>query len=235
MRAASDDAALVENMDLVAGRNGRQPMRHDEQRLGSGKPRDLRVQLALGQVVERACGFVENQQLRVAIQGACDADALLLPARHAHAALSHLGLESRGQRGDELLDPRHAGCLPQSLHVRLPFERNVERDAVVYEGYVLRNIAGQAPQAVGRVRIEGLAVEHESAAIGPAQTGEYIEEGGFPRPGETNDPGRPALAQGEGYSREHRLVSMREMQIGDFQRMLELPRLATRQDLHETE
>ena len=55
--------------------------------------------LAFG--VERRGGFVEQQQRRVAQDGAGDGDALALAARERDAAFADLGVETLRQRGDE--------------------------------------------------------------------------------------------------------------------------------------
>ena len=45
----------------------------------------------LGELVQRAGGFIQNQKLRVVVERSGNTDALALPAREAHAVLANRG------------------------------------------------------------------------------------------------------------------------------------------------
>ena len=66
----------------------------------------------LGGRIERRRGVVEQQQPRVAGEGAGEGDALALPARQRDAALADDGVEAVGQVADEAVGARHAECRP---------------------------------------------------------------------------------------------------------------------------
>ena len=69
--------------------------------LHGGVQRGLHHAFALG--VQRAGGFVQQQQRRVLQDGAGDGNALLLPARQPHAALAQEGVVPLGQGHDEVV------------------------------------------------------------------------------------------------------------------------------------
>ena len=80
MRAALDDRAAVEHEDLVGVANRREPVRDRDRRASAGELVERLLDRALGLVVERGGGLVEDQYGRVAQDRAGDRDALLLAA-----------------------------------------------------------------------------------------------------------------------------------------------------------
>ena len=107
--AALDQAAVVEDHDLLGVADGREPVgdRDRGPALRQLVERGLHRPLGLG--VQRAGGLVEDEHGRVAQDRAGDRDALLLAAREAVAALADDGVVALGQRGDQVVDASGAG------------------------------------------------------------------------------------------------------------------------------
>src|SRR5690348_4353134 len=108
MRAALDDAPLIEDKDLVGVDNRRQTMRDGERRVPGCDLGKARLDLALGFRVESRGRLVENQDLRRLQDDPRDRDALLLAARKLKAALADHRLIAVRQGGDEIVDMREA-------------------------------------------------------------------------------------------------------------------------------
>src|SRR6185369_5602094 len=83
--------------------HGAQAMRDDEarSRVHRGFERLLDDGLALR--VERARGFVEDEDLRIFQERACDRDALPLASREVHAALAEARVVAAFELRDELV------------------------------------------------------------------------------------------------------------------------------------
>ena len=106
--ALLDHPAVVQHHDAVRPLHRGQPV-GDDQRGAAGHralQRGLHHALALG--VQRAGGFVQQQQRRVLQHRAGDADALALAAGQAHAALAEEAGVALGQRHDEVVRERRA-------------------------------------------------------------------------------------------------------------------------------
>ncbi len=90
-------------------------------------------QPGFGDRVERAGGFVEDQQRRTADQRPRDVEALALAAAKIGATLLDPVLIAAGQRGDQVVD---AGVLCGALDFAL-------RDRVVPEGEIVADAAAE--------------------------------------------------------------------------------------------
>ena len=103
MRALRDDAAVVHDDDAVGLQHRREPMRDDDRRapLHQAIERGLHQSLALG--IERAGRFVEQQDRRIAQDGARDGDALALAAGKPRAALAEERVVALRQLAQELV------------------------------------------------------------------------------------------------------------------------------------
>jgi hypothetical protein len=113
VRASLDDAASVDNQDLVGIDDCREAMRDHHARLLPPWPPSERSELCedLG-LCERVNGggrLVAEEDGRIAEQRAADGDALLLPARELQATLAHDGVvpaETKAKGASR----RHAVC-----------------------------------------------------------------------------------------------------------------------------
>src|SRR5262249_50840094 len=106
VRAAFDDAAVLEDEDLVGVDDRRKPVRDDERRAVACDLGELGLDDLLGARVERAGRLVEDEDGRVLEQRARDRDALLLAAGELEAPLADLRLVAERQRFDERMDVR---------------------------------------------------------------------------------------------------------------------------------
>ena len=80
MRAARDDAPVVQHQDQVGAAHGAQAVGDDEGGAALHQPVERLLDQLLGLGVHAGGGVVEDQDARVDQQGAGDGDALLLPA-----------------------------------------------------------------------------------------------------------------------------------------------------------
>ncbi len=80
MRSAFDQAAVIQHQNLIGMHDGREPMRDDQLRAPFASVGEVADDFGFGSAVERGCRFVEDKDARVLQVGACDRQALALPA-----------------------------------------------------------------------------------------------------------------------------------------------------------
>ena len=80
MRSHLDDPAILHANDARAGAQGLEPVCDNDHRAALNDLAHVLLDDALAFIVERACGFVEDQHWRVGGERARDGDALALPA-----------------------------------------------------------------------------------------------------------------------------------------------------------
>lgn len=97
-------ATLTKDVDNISILHGSKPMSHSNH--GPPLCRALKGCLdePLALRVERAGGFVEEEDLGVADEGAGDGDALLLATREGDTAGADVGVVAFGEGGDEVVD-----------------------------------------------------------------------------------------------------------------------------------
>ena len=106
VRALFHQPAVVQHHDAVGLLHRGQAVRDDQRGAVLHGRFERRLHHALALRVQRAGGFVEQQQRRVLEHGARDRDALALPAREPHAALAQEGVVTLGQLVNELVGER---------------------------------------------------------------------------------------------------------------------------------
>src|SRR5206468_9574299 len=109
VRSDLDDAAVIEDDDLVGVAHGREAVRDRDRRASFGEPVERVLHEALRLRVERARRLVEHEYRWVAQHRSRDCDALLLSAREAVAALADDGVVAVRQRRDYVVDARSSG------------------------------------------------------------------------------------------------------------------------------
>src|SRR5712691_227686 len=129
MRAVLDEPAALDRHDAVAPSHRRQPVRDDEHRAAFGDLLHVLLDDPFALVVERARGFVEDQDPRIAEQCASDGDALALSARETGASLAHDGVIAFGKLQDEVVRARLRRRGDDALHRH---GRVGERDIVAH-------------------------------------------------------------------------------------------------------
>ena len=101
--AALQDAALVQDDDLVGVLHGAQPLGDDDLGGAGDLPGEGPADEGVGAGVDGGGRVVEDEDLRPLEQGAGDAQALLLASGHIGAALLDAGVVAVGELPDELV------------------------------------------------------------------------------------------------------------------------------------
>src|ERR1700722_2512524 len=92
MRPFLYDGAVLEDENTVGRAHRRKPMRDDQRSAAAHQPFESLQNQALALRIERTGGFVQNQDGRVAQNGAGDGHALALTAGQLDAAFADAGL-----------------------------------------------------------------------------------------------------------------------------------------------
>ena len=112
VRAALNDAPVIEHENLIGTHNRRKPMRDDHRR----SVRHQMFQRFLNQTLGRGvytCGrFIENQNRRILQQSARDREPLLFPDTQLHTALAHYTLQFVWESFDKLARIGGFHCAP---------------------------------------------------------------------------------------------------------------------------
>src|SRR4051794_30095990 len=90
MRAALNNVAVFEDEDLIGAPNGAEAMGNDEARAAGEELGQRPLNTQLGQRIDAAGGFVEDQNPRIGQHGPREADELPLAQREAGASLADL-------------------------------------------------------------------------------------------------------------------------------------------------
>ena len=104
MGAALCDTVVRHHQDLIRAADGGQAMGDGDGRAVFGQLGQALLDPALALVVERARGFIQNQDGRVFEEHARDRDALFLSAGQARAALPDKGVIAVRQALDKVMD-----------------------------------------------------------------------------------------------------------------------------------
>ena len=91
---------------MIDPANEREAMRDDDHRPPPANGREVPINQALGLVVERAGGLIQNEDGRIRGQRARDTDSLALTSRQESSMLADGRLVSGGQGGNELGERR---------------------------------------------------------------------------------------------------------------------------------
>ncbi len=100
MRAAFDDAAVAQDYDLIGVLHGGRAMRNQDGGAAFHNTAETREDAFLGLGVDGGKGIVEDQDARIADDGASDGAALLLSAGQGDAALTDYGVVFFGEGFD---------------------------------------------------------------------------------------------------------------------------------------
>ena len=147
MGAAFDQRAFIEDKDAVGVDDGGEAVCDDEAGAVFGDLVERVLDLFFGVAVERAGGFVEDENGRVLENGTGDRHSLLLAAGKFQPALADHGGVAVGQGGDETVD---LGEFRGGLDFRVGGVRaaiaNVVEDGVVEQHGILRHDAERLAQ-----------------------------------------------------------------------------------------
>ena len=175
-----DDAALVDDEDAVGVADGGEAVGDEEggSSLHEGFEGLLDETLALG--IEGAGGFVEDEDGRVAEDGACDGDALALTAGELDAAVADGGLVTLGEGLDEGVGVGETGGLfdlglggPGSTVGDVVGDRTTEQEDLLRDE---RELIAE----IGERVVPGVAaVDDDAAPGGIVEAEQEGEQGGF--------------------------------------------------------
>ena len=153
------------------------------------------LNLVLRLAVQRACGFVEQQDRRVFQQGPRDTDTLLFPPRQFQPAFTHSGFIPVGQTLDKVVDLRRF-CRRFDVFLRgvIAAIGDVIADGIVEQHGILRHHANRAVQTVLGHIAHILPVHAHGTALHIVEPEQQTPDGGFPRSGRADN--RHHLARG---------------------------------------
>ena len=109
MRAIFNDTAVFDRHNAIAVTYRGTPVGDDDDGTTIGNIAHIGLNDALTLVIERAGGFIEDQNTRAGDQRARNGDALPLPARKIGATLLDHRIIAERHAGDELVGPGEPG------------------------------------------------------------------------------------------------------------------------------
>src|SRR3981081_3939420 len=114
--AVLDDTTTLDCDDAVGPAHRGKPVSADENRAAFTYPAHVVLDDALTLVIERAGGFVEDQNAGISHQGTSDRDALPLTAREAAPSFAYDRVIAFGKFENELMRARQSGGVDNPLH-----------------------------------------------------------------------------------------------------------------------
>mmetsp|Transcript_16995 Transcript_16995/g.50949 ORF Transcript_16995/g.50949 Transcript_16995/m.50949 type:complete len:207 (+) Transcript_16995:1027-1647(+) len=176
MRADLRDQAVLAHHNLVAALDGGQTVGYEDGCAAQGQLIQALDDLLLRLRVERARGFIADQQPRRTQERSRDRDALFLPSAELEAALA----DAARLHDQAHVKVRHVGAL-QHLGVRrlraaIP---NVLHDSAIEKDRLLGHDRHRGAQALQRQVADLHAVELDTAARHVVLAREQLEDGGF--------------------------------------------------------
>ena len=205
MRPLFGNDASLENDDLMRVANRAQPMGNGNYGASLHQPLEGFHHELLGFGVERGRRLVENQDWRVADDGASDADPLPLTAGKRGAALTDHRIKTMRHFGDEFFGIGKPGRL---LNVALrgvgPAVGNVLANRAAKEDGVLLDKPYLVAQAIECEFAELDAVDCHAAARGVIESRDQTYDCGFAAAGWANDSDTLPGLDGEIYVAENR-------------------------------
>ena len=194
MVAFLDDAAAVHDDEAVHRGDGREPVRDGDHGLAFHEPVQALLNHGLDFAVERAGGFVEQQDRRVLEHDPRDGDALALAAGELHPALADVGVVAAtalgvGEAFDELV---RLGAPGGRDHVVLGRVRaaidDVVADRAVQQRGVLRDHPDLRAQAVLLHGGDVLPVDADHALFDVVEAQQQVDHGALARAGAADQP-----------------------------------------------
>ena len=187
MGALFDDLAHIEHVDQVGMGDRRQPVRDDDRGLVPGQPRQSALDPVLGALVQRRGRFVQQQDRGGTQERARDRDPLLLPARQ----LRPLGAKRHvAARPDQFGNLGGLGGGPDFFVGGLGADvLDVFPDRVVENHDILGDRRKRLAQGLDPEIVDRGAADRDFPVLDIVEPRQQAENGGFPRPGGTDDGG----------------------------------------------
>ena len=214
MGAALDDSPLLDDEDLVGAADGGETVGDDEGGAALHQLRQAGLDHGFRLGVERAGGFVEDEDARVGQNGAGDGKALALAAGELDAALADDGVVGFGEALGEFVDAGDAAGEQKVVFGGLGAgKHDVFADGAVEEECVLKNDA--------ELRAEGVQVRpgrgrcrrpERWPCVGVWKAQMQADDGGLAGAGGADERGNGARIGDEAYAVEDGLVGL----VGEF-------------------
>ena len=180
VRATLHDLALPHHQDLVGVPHRAQSMRGHHHRLAVVEIIQVVHDLRLVGGVEGVRRLVEEDVLRVLVDGSGDEQSLSLPLAHAASLHADSGVVAQRHLADETIGVRHQGGLLEVVQVhRVGVQGDVVGDGVAEEEALLHHGAGDAAPEMG---IDGgqIHLAHlDRATVGLVEALQQLDEGGL--------------------------------------------------------
>ena len=178
--AALDDEAAFDDEDLVGAADGGEAVGDDEGGAADHELVEAGLNHGLGLGIERAGGFVEDEDAGLGEQGAGDGEALALAAGELDATLADDGVVGLREAQGELVDAgRGAGADELVFGGIGAGEEDVLTDGAVEEEGVLKDDAELGAIAVEVDCGEVFAVDGDTAGGGVVEGADQADDGGF--------------------------------------------------------
>src|SRR5690606_35572178 len=169
-RTALDDAALIEDENLVGVGDGRQAVGNDEGRASATKRIESALDLAFRLRVERAGRLVEDQNRRLLQDGPRDRNALALAAGQGSAPLAGESVVAVRFAHDEtmgLCEPRR--LLDLGIRCSRPADADVLGDAAIEQARILEDDGHPPAQRLERDVADVVPIDQYAACLGIPQ------------------------------------------------------------------
>src|ERR1700693_2442909 len=188
MAADRDQPPCLEYRNAVGLKDSRQSMRDHQGRAPAHELSQRRLHQPLGFGIERARSVIEQQNRWILENGACDGDALPLPAGEARAALTQEGLVSIRQRAQKLIGCRGARG---RLDLRIARPRTTVGDVLARAGAEQHRILWYEPDLLAQVRRFELhdisIIDADRATYRIIEAQQQLEAGALAGAGRTHD------------------------------------------------
>src|SRR5690606_30867266 len=173
IRTLGDDSAVFQHKNRVAVRKSRKTMSHHQNRLLPQQNPHRLHDSPLRRVIEGAGGFVEYDDVRIAVQGPRNADALTLTAAKANTSFTdHRVVTVRQFIHHKVIDLRDLSSIAHGLHVDIILrytKGNVLRHRGVRQKNVLRDVSDALLPCLQVRLVDDDAVDHNLAFLGLKQ------------------------------------------------------------------
>ena len=175
----------------------------------------------LGFRVECGGGLVEDEEFRLVVEGAGEADALALAAGEADAAFANDGFEATGKFvPDEVEDLGGGGGAFESGGVDIFLghaKGDIGGDRVVDEADFLRHVADATAPGAAVVRAERGLVDEDATGARDVEAEDEIDEGGLAAAGGADDAERGVFRDDEREPVDHGFFGSRVLEAEVFQ------------------
>src|SRR3954454_3433730 len=188
MRAVLDQTAAFQGEDAIGAADGGQTVRDDQDGAAFRDLLHVVMDDPLAFIVERAGGFVEDQDPGIAYQRTGDRDALALPARERRAALADHRIVALGELQNEIMSARQLRRVDDAVHRQAWIG---QRDVVAHrpvEQHVVLEHDSDLPTEPGRVgRHQIHSVDQHAAGLRNVEPLHQLGEGAFARAGRSDN------------------------------------------------